>query len=833
MVRSTFRDFVPTFATGGTSNWVAMITDIRDVLRRLGAEPTFSAIAIITLALGIGANTAIFSLIKTVLIRPLPYGDPERVVVIWNTREADSTTWLSNPEVSSYGNDATTLERMAGIYETEANLTGGQEPERVRAAFVTTNLFETLAVGPMLGRTFTAADAEGAASAVVLGHGLWTRRFGGDPNVVGQSIQMNGVAHTVVGVMPESFRLPLDYRKDKPTEAWTPFAIDPANPGPWGDRSLIGVGRLRRGATAASATSELAVIAGRWISAGYVRDQGDFRFARSAVPVQEFVTGSVRTPLLILLGTVGFVLLIAVANVANLLLARADVRGRDIAIRSALGARRGRLVRQLLAESVLLGLAGSALGLVFAYAGMRTLSILRPSSLPRIEGVQLDATVLAFTTVLGIVAGLVFGLAPAIHLSRPDLTSILHDGGRGGTASRSRRAVRKALVVAQMALSVVLVLGAGLLTRSLIELNRVDVGFDAANVITAQIQLPARDYAQPGPVINFYRNLVERLEQLPGVRSAGAIRILPLTRTIGDWSITLESRPFSADENPNGDFQWVTPRYFEAMGLRLVRGRFPTNADREDAPMVVVVNETMAARYWPGEDAIGKRFHLGTKDQPWLTIVGIVANVRHNAIVEEPRAEMYIPQAQVNRETGGNPRAMAIVVRTESNPLAIVDGLRATIRGLDPNLPISEIQTMEQVTARALSEQRFMAILLGAFATLALVLAAVGIYGTISLLVAERTQEIGIRMALGAGREAILRMVLSEAVALAAAGLALGLAAGAALTRSLGNLLYGVGAHDPLTFAVIPVVLIAVALVASFYPARRAARLDPIATLRR
>ena len=384
-----------------------------------------------------------------------------------------------------------------------------------------------------------------------------------------------------------------------------------------------------------------------------------------------------------------------------------------------------------------------------------------------------------------------------------------------------------------MALSVVLVLGAGLLTRSLIELNRVDVGFDAANVITAQIQLPARDYSQPGPVINFYRNLVERLEQLPGVRSAGAIRILPLTRTIGDWSITLESRPFSADENPNGDFQWVTPRYFEAMGLRLVRGRFPSTADREDAPMVVVVNETMAARYWPGEDAIGKRFHLGTKDQPWLTIVGIVANVRHNAIVEEPRAEMYIPQAQVNRETGGNPRAMAIVVRTESNPLAIVAGLRATIRSLDPNLPISEIQTMEQVTARALSEQRFMAILLGAFATLALVLAAVGIYGTISLLVAERTQEIGIRMALGAGREAILRMVLSEAVALAAAGLALGLAAGAALTRSLGNLLYGVGAHDPLTFAVIPVVLIAVALVASFYPARRAAALDPIATLRR
>ncbi|HXW08705.1 MAG TPA: ABC transporter permease [Vicinamibacterales bacterium] len=811
-----------------------MTGDLRVVLRRLTAEPGFSAMAIITLALGIGANTAIFSLIRTVLIRPLPYGDPARIVVIWNTREADSTTWLSTQEVFSYANDSTAFEHVAAIYETEANLTGGQEPERIRGAFVTWNLFETLGVRPMLGRTFTEAEAQrDPAYTVLLSYGLWKRRFGGDPAIVGQSVQLNGNSHAVVGVMPESFRLPLDYRKDRPTEVWTPYAIDPADLGGWGDRSLVGVGRLRPGATAASATSELAVIAGRWIRAGYVADQGDFRFSRSAVPVQEFVTGRVRTPLLILLGTVGLVLLIAVATVANLLLARADLRSRDLAIRSALGARRGRLVRQLLAESVLLGACGSSVGLAFAYAGIRIASILQPSSLPRVEGVQLDGIVLAFTAGLGIVAGLVFGLAPAVHLSRPDLASILHDGGRSGTASRTRRAVRKALVVAQMALSVVLVLGAGLLTRSLIELNRVDVGFDASHVLTAQIQLPPRDYPRPDAVIAFYRNLAERLEGIPGVSSAGAIRILPLTRTIGDWSITLEGRPYSPAENPNGDFQWVTPGYFTAMGLRLVRGRFPTNADREDAPMVVVINETMAARYWPGEDALGRRFHLGTKDQPWLTIVGIVADVRHNAIVEEPRAEMYLPHAQVSRETGGIPRAMAIVARTESNPLAMVDAVRRTIRTLDPNLPISDIRTMEQVMARALSEQRFMAVLLGAFATLALVLAAVGVYGTISLLVTERTREIGIRMALGAGREAILRMVLSEAVVLAAAGLAIGLAGGAALTRSLDNLLYGIAAHDPLTFAVIPVVLITVALIASFHPARRAARLDPIATLRR
>jgi putative ABC transport system permease protein len=811
-----------------------MTGDFRDALRRLVTEPTFSAVAIITLALGIGANTAIFSLIKTVLLRPLPYGNPDRIVVIWNTREPDGTTWLSPQEVFSYATDATTLESVAAISESEANLTGGQEPERIRAASVTPNLFETLSVRPILGRTFTPSDATaGPARAVVLGHGLWKRRFGGDPKIVGQAIRVNGIDRTVVAVMPETFRLPLDYRREQPIEAWMPFAIDPGNLGQWGNRSLIAAARLRPGTSAASATSELAVIAERWVRAGYVVDQGDFRFARSAVPVQEFVTGRVRTPLLILLGTVGFVLLIAVANVANLLLARADVRSRDMAIRSALGAERWRLVRQLLAESVLLGLAGSVLGLALAYGGIRTASLLQPASLPRAEGVRLDAVVLAFTAVLGVVAGLVFGLAPAVHLSRPDLTSVLRDGGRGGTPGRSRRVMRKGLVVVQIALSVVLVLGAGLLTRSLVALSRVDVGFDPHNVLTAQLQLPARDYAQPQQVVDFYRTLTERLEQLPGVRAAGAIRILPLTRTIGDWSITIEGRPFVPAENPNGDFQYATAGYFRAMGLKLLRGRLLAAADREDAPMVVVINETMAARYWPGEEALGKRFHLGTAAQPWLTVVGIVGSVRHNAVVEDARAELYLAHAQVNRETGGIPRAMAIAVKTESDPLGAVESLRRTLRDIDPNLPISEIQTMEQVTARALSEQRFMAVLLGGFAVLALVLAAVGIYGTVSLLVTERGQEIGIRMALGAQRQAILRMVMSEAMLLAAGGLALGLAGGAALTRLLDNLLFDVAASDPLTFGVVPILLVAVALLAALHPASRAAAVSPLAALRR
>jgi putative ABC transport system permease protein len=807
---------------------------LRYALKRLFRDRAYAAVAILTLGLGIGANTAIFSLVKTILLQPLPYADPARLVMVWDATAPGETTHLSVQEIVSYGRDAKSLAQMAASMEMNASLTGGQEPERVRAAAVTANLFETLGVRSLRGRTFTGPDGRpGAPDIVVIGHGLWLRRFGGDPDAIGGRMQLNGRPHTIVGVMPADFRLPLDYRAERPTEAWVPLTIDPADLGQWGDRSYTGIARLKPDVAPAVATSEFKVIRDRWIRAGFVADQGERSFVRWAVPMQTFVTGGVRGPLLLLFGAVAFVLLIACANVMNLLLAKADVRRREIAVRAALGAARRHLIGQLLLDSALLAALGGLVGFALARGGLQILTTLRPANLPRIENVGLDGSVLLFTTALSIVTGLLFGLVPALQLSRPDLVETLKDGGRGGTAGRSRHAIRRALVIGQLAFSVVLVVGAGLLIRSLFALQRIDLGFNPASVLTAQIQLPATDYPEPADVVRFYRTLTARLAEIPAVQAAGAVRILPLTRTIGDWSIVLEGRPHSREENPNGDFQACTPGYFRAMGLTLARGRLLDETDRENAPMSVVINETMAERYWPGQDALGRRFHMSTGDQPWLTIVGIVRNVRHNAVVEEPRAEMYLPHAQLPREIGYAPRSMTLVLRTETDPRAVVGALRETVRGLDRNLPIFDIRTMEDVTAAAVAQPRFTALLLGLFAGLALMLAAIGIYGTISLLVAERAQEIGIRMALGAGRRSILGWILRQGMILAGAGIAIGVAGALLLTRLLATLVYGVGTLDPLTFAMVPAFLSVVALAACVTPARRAASVDPVVALRR
>jgi predicted permease len=440
--------------------------------------------------------------------------------------------------------------------------------------------------------------------------------------------------------------------------------------------------------------------------------------------------------------------------------------------------------------------------------------------------------VLGFTALLAVATGILFGLLPALQLSRPDVTDILRDGGRTGTAGRSRQVARRALVVLQLASSVVLALAAGLLIRSLVELNQIDLGFNPHNVLTAQIQVPATDYPTPADVVRFHRQAVERVAGIGGVRAVGSVRVLPLARTIGDWSIKIEGRPYVPEENPNGDYQAVTPGYFEAMGLKLIRWRFLTDADREDSMPAVVINETMAARYWPNEDAIGRQFMMGTDDKPWLTIVGIVGTVRHNAVVEEPRAEMYLAHSQLPAHIRSAPRGMTLVVRTEGNPLAIAGQVRDAVRSIDRNLPVSDIRAMDDVAAAALAQPRFVTFLLALFAATALTLAAVGIYGTISLLVSERTQEMGIRLALGANRPEILRLVLGQGMGLVAVGLAAGVAGAVALTRTLSGLVYGVGTLDPLTFVAVPVLLAGVALLACFLPARRAASVDPITTLR-
>jgi putative ABC transport system permease protein len=817
--------------------------DVRHACARLIRDRGFAAVTIVTLALGIGANTAVFSLVQAALLSPLPYGDAGRLTVIWGPDRGE-TTHLSLQEVFNYSRETQSFAGVAGYQEYDASFTGGQEPELVRAGSATPNLFDVARTSALLGRTFNAADTAGGVSdVIVISHGLWQRRFGGDAGIIGQPVQVNGRARTVIGVMPASFKLPNDFASLRPTEAWVPEVVNPASLGAWGNRSYAGLARLKDGVSVDAASSELPIVAERWVAAGFVRRAADGTLgglARRVIPAQEFVSGGMRTTLLILFGAVGFVLVIACANVANLQLARADVRRREVAVRAALGADRGHIIRQLLTESVMLAIAGAAAGLAVAWAGLQIVVTLRPANLPRIDETSLDGAVLAFTAVLAVVTGILFGLLPALQLSRADVTGILKDGGRSGTAGRARQVARQGLVVLQLASSVVLALAAGLLIRSLIELNRIDLGFNPANVLTAQLQVPATDYPQPADVVRFHRQVTERVSQIQGVRAAGSVRVLPLARSIGDWSIKIEGRPYVAEENPNADFQAVTPGYFEAMELKLVRGRFLTSADREDSMPVAVINDTMASRYWPGEDAVGRQFMMGTDDKPWLTIVGIAGTVRHNAVVEEPRNEMYIAHAQLPAHIRSAPRGMTLVIKTDpstgsghgGNPLAISGAVRDAVRAIDRNLPVSDIRTMADVTAAALAQPRFVTFLLAVFAATALTLASIGIYGTISLLVSERTQEMGIRLALGADRPAILKLILGQGLALTAIGLGAGMAGAIVLTRVLAGLVYGVGTLDPLTFIAVPVVLCAIALLACFIPARRAASVDPITTLR-
>jgi putative ABC transport system permease protein len=809
--------------------------NLRHALRNLLRDRGFAAITVLTLALGIGANTAVFSLVKAALLSPLPYGDAEQLAVIWGPVRGEATH-LSLREVYTYPRETQSFVDIAGYQEFDASFTGGQEPELIRGGSATPNLFEVTRTPAMLGRVFSPSDTAGGTSDVlVISHGLWQRRFGGAADIIGRSVQVNGRARTVIGVMPASFRLPNDYSSQRPTEAWFPEVVNPSNLGAWGSRSYSGLARLKDGISSTSASSELPLVASNWVKAGFVRAQPDGSLgglARRVIPAHEFITGEVRSSLLILFGSVAFVLLIACANVANLQLARADLRRREVAVRAALGAGRRQIVSQLLTESVLLSIAGAAAGLAVAWAGLQIVLTLRPANLPRLDETSLDGSVLFFTALLAIVTGILFGLLPALQLAKPDVTGVLKDGGRTGTAGRSRQLARQGLVVLQLASSVVLALAAGLLIRSLVELNRIDLGFQPNNVLTAQLQVPATDYPRPADVVRFHRQAIEQVAQIPGVRAVGSVRVLPLAREIGDWSIKIEGRPYVPEENPNGDYQAVTPGYFEAMGLTLVRGRLISGADREDTMPVAVINDTMAARYWPNEDAIGRQFMMGTDDKPWLTIVGIVGTVRHNAVVEEPRNEMYIAHAQLPGHIGNTPRGMTLVVKTDGNPLALSGQVRDAIRAIDRNLPVSSIRSMDDVTAAALSQPRFVTFLLALFAATALTLAAIGIYGTISLLVAERTQEMGIRFALGASKGAILKLILGQGMLLTAIGLGLGLAGAVVLTRTLSGLVYGVGTLDPLTFVAVPLLLALVALLACLLPAQRAASVDPIATLR-
>ena len=808
------------------------IRDSRLALRLWFRTPLFTAAAVVTLALGIGANTALFSVIKRVLLDPLPYRDQDRLAMVWDTGHADDPTWISLREVLAY-REATTVRALGAYTETAANLTSGDEPERVRAAGITTNLFDVLGVAPAMGHGFRESDgAPGAAGVVVMSHALWQRRFGGDQAIVGKSIEIEGRPRTVLGVMPAAFRLPLDYRSDEPTELWLPITIDTANLSGWGDRAYFAIARLADASTAASASAEFVTISRRWVDAGFVRDTGDGRLNRSAVPMREFVSGGLQGPLLALLAAVGCVLLVACANVVNLLLARADSRRHEIAVRAALGASSATLVRQSFAESLTLAGLGGLAGLGIAQLGLWMLVAFRPAGLAGIATASLDPGVLSFAAAISLLAALIVGIMPALRFSRAGLSARLRESTRA-TPSRRRRVYANAIVAGQLACSVVLVVCAGLLMRTLVQMTRTDLGFRTDGVLTAQIQLPLAAYPQPAQVVDFYSRLLDRAAALPSVSAAGAIRILPLSRTIGNWSLTIEGRAMSATENVNADFQWTTPGYFAAMKTELLRGRFLASDDRTTSQPVAVINETLAARYWQGQDALGRRFKMGTApERPWITVVGITKTSRHNSVTERPRGELYLAHAQLPATVGGATRGMGLVLRTTGDPLALARPLRDLVHEFDPKLPVSHIRPLEDIAAQSVSAPRFAAWLVAAFAVIALMLAAIGAYGTVSLFVAQRTQEIGIRLALGAERGSILRMVLRQGLLLAGIGIALGLTGAAGVARLLRSWLYGVEALDPLTFAAVPAVLVLVTLAACVIPARRAARLDPIAALR-
>lgn len=807
--------------------------DLRHAVRGLLRAPSFTLAAVLTLTLGVGATAAIFSVARAVVFEPLPYSDPGRRVMIWSQWRGWDKTWVSEAELFDYRTRCHSFAQVAAWSTDQVNLAGPTDPVRVGLGRVTANTFPTLGARPALGRGFTdAEDVPGRNRVVVLSHGLWQRQFGGEPAVLGRTVHLDGVPYTVVGVMPPAFQLPTDYGEDaaEPTSLWAPLAID-VTAIERGSHGLYAAAVLAPGATPASATAELSALAANLTREGLY--PADMHFTAFAVPLADEILGGIRPAVFLLLGAVAFLLLIACANVASLLLARSETRRRDVALRAALGSSSGRLVRLVLFESLVLAAAGAMLGLLVAWASGRGLAVLGPVAVPRAGSVRLDLPVFAFTAAVALASTVLSGLLPALRMTRIAPVNALREAGTRATAGRAGRRLRGALVVCEIALAMVLVAGAGLMIRSLQSLHDIDLGFEPRGVLTARLWLPEASYEQPGDVVAFYHELLQRLRALPGVEAAGAMRLLPLGGTIGDWGVTLEGDPRPEVTMAKGDWQVATDGALEALGERLVRGRMLTARDTTESEQVALVNETMARTYWPGADPIGRRFRMGRREgRPWITVVGVVADERHNGITGIVKEKFYRPHTQFHNSTGNPARGMALVLRTSGDPTDLARPLRAAVRAMDPALPLAAVRTMDEVVAASMVTPRLTGSLLALFALLALALAAIGIYGVLSYLVNERTHEIGIRLAVGAGRAQVLGLVLGHAMALTGLGLGIGLAAAAALTRLMSGVIYGVTPLDPLTFATVPALLALVALGAGFIPARRATRVDPIVALR-
>jgi putative ABC transport system permease protein len=802
-----------------------LFQDLRYAGRMQLKNPGFTIVAVIALALGIGANTAIFSVVNSVLLRPLPYKDPERLVMVWEdaSKHGYPRDTPASANYVDWRDQNTVFEGMAAIADESFNLTGAGEPERLEGRLVSANLFPLLGVDPHIGRTFTSAeDQPGSNRVVVLSYPLWQRRFGGDKSIVGRPLSLNGETYTVVGVMPARFQFPTS-----DDQVWAPIAFTNEDATNRNRHYLQVLARLKPGTSLEQAQTEMSTIAAR-LQQQYPDSNADQGAA--VTPLHEHLVGDIKPALLILLGAVGLVLLIACANVANLLLARAAVRQKEIAVRVALGARRWRLLRQFLTESVLLSALGGVVGLALAYGGLVLLRAFIPENISQAGQISIDLKVLGFTFVVSLFTGLIFGLAPALQAARFNQTETLKEGGRDSATGSSGKRLRGLLVMAEVAVSLVLLIGAGLLINSFLRLRNVDPGFRSNNLLTMRIVLPQPKYEQFERRSAFYTELIQRVQNIAGVKSAAVTTNLPLYRQGNSIGISIEGQPPPPPGQENIVVtRIISPGYFDTMSIPLVSGRALTDQDTATTPRVAVISETMARKYWPGQDPIGKRIGTGRIQRPedWTQVVGVVKDVRQFELTADPRPQMYLPYKQ-----RGFFDLRDLVVKTEVDPATLAATVRQTVWAIDKDQPVSNIRTMDEILLDSIARQRFSMLLLAIFAGVALVLAAVGIYGVMSYSVAQRTHEIGIRMALGAQTGAVLRLAVGYGLKLVVAGTVIGLIAAFALTRVMSTLLFGVTATDPATFTLISLLLIAVAALASYIPARRATKVDPIIALR-
>jgi putative ABC transport system permease protein len=817
-----------------------LLQDLRFAGRTLLKRPMFTIIAILTLALGIGANTAIFSVVDSVLLAPLPFRHPERLTMIWASNpELAHKVGLPDKLPVSPGTfydwkTAKSFEKMAMLDSDRLNFTGGAEPEQVAAIVASGELFQALGTPAFLGRTLLPEDDEGKRTSVVLSHRFWQSRFGGDRNVVGRTIRLDAKPLTIVGVMPPAFafprggEMPHGFGFAAQPDLWVPMAFSPKQRQNRGNRGYLAVGLLRPGVSLGTAQAEMSAISARIEKSFADSDAG---WHNRVEPLPAALVGDVKPALLILLAAAGLVLLIACVNVANLLLAAAASRQKEIALRTALGAGRGRMVRQLLTESALLAGAGGAVGLLFAYWSLRAITAWIPDDVPIAHQVAIDPHILLFALGLSLLTGALAGLAPALQMTRPDLAESLRDGTRAGSGTSRGGRTRRVLVVLETALAVLLVAGAGLLVRSFARLIAVDPGFRADGVLALEVILPEAKYPDDPRLAAFTVALLERLRALPGVTSAGMISNLPVGGGEEIEGMEIEGRPKpKPTEIPLADYRQVSPGYFETLGIRLLSGRLVAESDAAGKPLVAVVGETLARAYWPGAEPLGKRFRTGgfggISAQPWVTVVGVVRDVRQAGLAIDPRPQVYVPQAQ--RPTTNQ----SFVLHTAGDPKALIAAARSAVYAVDRDQPVARVRPMGRIVAESVAGRRFNMVLLGMFAGLALVLAAVGIYGITAYSVAQRTREMGLRMALGAQPWAVLALVLREAGSLALAGLAAGLVLAFVATRVMASLLFGVGATDPMTFGTVLAALALISLFAAWVPGRRATQVDPMVALR-